>query len=593
MTLKNGIDNKNPTGVVELPTRISVGDFSKLIGIPPEMVIKELMRSNYILNINSQIELDIAAVIAGRLGVSVRKPKAKEDSNAKHTIPEDKTLTAENAKPRAPVVTILGHVDHGKTTLLDTIRKTSKTDDEPGGITQRIGAYQVKHNGKDITFIDTPGHEAFTKMREKGAQVTDIAVLVVAADDGVQPQTSEAIDHARAANVPIVVAINKIDLPGAEPTKIKSELYEVGIVTEDLGGNVVSCLISAKNKEGIEELLEAILLVAEISELKANPSRPGLGSVIESYIDKARGSTSSVIVRTGTVEVGNYVVAGFQRGRVKKLVDGFGKSVKKAGPSTPIEVLGLDGMAQPGDQFEVVESDRAARKLAKARRSLSSKNPTFRAATMSEALRLVGASKALVLNVVLKTASQGSVDAVTRSVELLSGEETVVKILRAGAGPVNEADIMLASASEGIVLAFDTPVEPGAAKQLTMRNVSLMSFDVIYELTDALKEYIERQKEPETSRTLAGRCRVLDIFPHRRSRKIAGVKVSDGSIERNALVTVVRDKKVIFEGRISSMRHFQENVRKLENNFEGGIMLSGFDAFEKEDLIESWNVTTG
>ncbi len=592
--------NKNTTNtltktsiIVELPPRVSIGELASIIQITPESIIKELMRYNKMMNINSELEFDTAAALLTRLGIYVRKPKDNSVSRAGIQVGKDNNLTEKNSKPRPPVVTILGHVDHGKTTLLDTIRGTNETDGEAGGITQSIGAYQIEFQNQFITFIDTPGHKAFTEIRERGAQVTDIAVLVVAADSGVQPQTVEAISHAKAAKVPIIVAINKIDLNGAKPDNVKSQLYEHGVIVEELGGDTVCSYISAKNNLGIQELLESILLVSEISGLNANPDRPGIGVVIESRIDRTKGAIASVIVRSGVVKEGDYVVAGLERGRIKIMIDGLGKRITKALPSTPIEILGLGGPPNPGDQFEVIKSDKEARKITKARKNLTPKtNNTVRPATMDEAIRSRVSSGAEFLNVLVKTDSKGSTDAIRRHIESISNKDTSIKVIHANVGPVNDSDIMLASASKGVVAAFKTPVEAGALKQSAIRGITIIPFDVVYEFDNAIAEYIEQKNQPEQTLKLTGTCKVLEVFPHKRTQNIAGIRVVSGSIRRNSLVKLVRDGKTLFEGKISSMRHFQENVRRLERGHEGGIILNSFDNFEKEDTIEAWDVST-
>lgn len=553
--------------------------------------IKALMRLGVMATVNETVEFDVAARVAASFEIGVLKPKDHEESAAATKVGIDEDLTEENSSPRPPVITVLGHVDHGKTTLLDAIRGSNIVDTEAGGITQSIGAYQVNRNGQSLTFIDTPGHAAFTQMRASGAQVTDIAVLVVAADDGVMPQTIEAIDHARAADVPIIVAINKIDAPGADIDRTNAQLAEHEVIVESYGGDTVAVAVSALKGEGIDDLLESLLLVAEIQELKANSDRPGIGVVIESHMDRSRGSIASVLVRSGVVRKGDNVVAGTFRGRIKSMVDGFGDVVTEAGPSTPIEVLGLNGTPAAGDQFDVVASDREGRDLVATRVRLASKRKVTRAATtMAEVMRRVQLSDAKELLVVIKTGTYGSIDAVRRAVEQVSNDEVQVRVLSASSGAVNEADILLASASNAMVMGFETSVEAGARKHADTEGVTIRTYDIIYNLVDEVEDAARGLLEPERKIVITGHANILEVFTHGKREQIAGVRVTDGVLKRSGRMRVIRNGDEIFDGAITSMRHLKESVRELTNNFEGGIKVDGFHEYQEGDVLEGYEI---
>lgn len=553
--------------------------------------IKALMRLGIMATVNETVEFDVAAKVAASFNIGVLKPKDREESMASVKVGVDEDLTEENAQPRPPIVTVLGHVDHGKTTLLDAIRGSKVVDTEAGGITQSIGAYQVNKNGQLLTFIDTPGHAAFTQMRASGAQVTDIAVLVVAADDGVMPQTIEAIDHARAAGVPIIVAINKIDAPGADIDRTNAQLAEHEVIVESYGGDTVAVPVSALKGDGIDDLLESLLLVAEIQELKANPDRPGIGVVIESHMDRSRGSIASVLVRSGVVRTGDNVVAGTFRGRIKSMVDGFGDVVTEAGPSTPIEVLGLNGTPAAGDQFDVVKSDRAGRDLVATRERLASKRKETRAATtMAEVMRRVQLSDAKELLVVIKTGTHGSIDAVRRAVEQISGDEVQVRVLSASSGAINESDILLASTSNAMVMGFETMVEAGARRQADAEGVTIRTYDIIYNLIDEVADAARGLLEPERKVVITGHANILEVFTHGKREQIAGVRVTDGLLKRSGRMRVIRNGNEIFDGAITSMRHLKDSVRELANNFEGGIKIDGFHEYEEGDVLEGYEI---
>ena len=585
------LEDKTPRSPVDLPATSTVGELADILEKSNVDTIKALMRLGVMATVNETVEFDVAAKVAASFKIGVLKPKEREESAAAIKVGVDEDLTDENATTRPPIVTVLGHVDHGKTTLLDAIRGSKVVETEAGGITQSIGAYQVNKNGQLLTFIDTPGHAAFTQMRASGAQVTDIAVLVVAADDGVMPQTIEAIDHARAANVPIIVAINKIDAPGADIDKTNAQLAEHEIIVESYGGDTVAVPVSALKGDGIDDLLESLLLVAEIQELKANPNRPGIGVVIESHMDRSRGSIASVLVRSGVVRTGDNVVAGTFRGRIKSMVDGFGNVVTEAGPSTPIEVLGLNGTPAAGDQFDVVASDRAGRDLVTTRERLASKRKATRAATtMAEVMRRVQQSDAKELLVVIKTGNHGSIDAVRRAVEQVSGDEVQVRVLSASSGAINEADILLASASNAMVMGFETNVESGARKHAEASGVTIRTYDIIYNLVDEVEDAARSLLEPERKIVVTGHANILEVFSHGRREQIAGVRVTDGVLRRTGRMRVIRAGDEIFDGAITSMRHLKDNVRELTNNFEGGIKIDGFHEYQEGDVLEGYEI---
>ena len=584
--------NDAPVGPVELPATLTVGSLAEILKKSNVDTIKALMRLGVMATVNETIEFDVAARVAASFEIPVLKPREREESAAASRVGIDETMTAENSLPRPPIITVLGHVDHGKTTLLDAIRGAKVVDTEAGGITQSIGAYQVERNGLPITFIDTPGHEAFTSMRASGAQVTDIAVLVVAADDGVMPQTIEAIDHAKAAGVPIVVAVNKMDAPGADPDRVKGELAEHEIIVEDYGGDVICVPVSALKKEGIDDLLESLLLVAEVQELRANPNRSGIGVVIEAHTDRVRGSIATVLVRAGTVRIGDNVVAGTQRGRVRAMLDGFGRQIDSAGPSTPVQIMGLGGLPGVGDQLDVVEDERAARTLVETRERLQAGREEHAASTMADVMRRVHSGEAKVLNVVVKAGTQGSVDAVRRAVSQLATEEVQINIIHASAGQIGEADILLASASDALVVGFETNAEANALGQATMRGVVVKTYDIIYNLVDDVRSAVEGLIEPEERQVVIGHANVLEVFARGKREKIAGVRVTDGTLRRTARMRVIRKGNQIFDGAVASMRHLQENVREIANNFEGGVILDGFHDYEPGDVLEAYEIRT-
>jgi translation initiation factor IF-2 len=481
----------------------------------------------------------------------------------------------------------MGHVDHGKTKLLDAIRQTNVVDTEAGQITQHIGAYQVEIHGQKITFLDTPGHEAFTAMRARGAQVTDIAILVVAADDGVMPQTLEAINHAKAAGVPIVVAINKIDKPTANPDRVKQQLAENGVIIEEWGGDVIAVPVSAKRGDGIPDLLENLLIVAEILELKADPDRPAIGVVIEARLDSSRGPMATVLVQTGTLEIGGYVVVGDIWGKVKAMFDDKGKRVKKAGPSTPVGVLGLSSVPQAGDSLTVVSGEKEARAEVQRQQKEKEMSSTSKVPKLSNLFAQIQAGNVKELSIILKTDVQGSIEPIRDSLERLGSGEVKVRIVHSGSGSITENDVLLAIASKGIIIGFNARPEPGAKRLAEQEGVDIRSYQVIYTLVEDVEKALAGMLEPTYVDVVEGHGEVRATFSTRQG-KIAGVYVTDGKIGRGASARVLRKGQPVFEGQVSSLKHFKENVREIAAGFECGVGVEGFPEFEVGDIIETY-----
>ncbi|MCL0031645.1 translation initiation factor IF-2 [Dehalococcoidia bacterium] len=592
-TISSDTKQEIVVGPVELPSIMTVGELSLIISQSNVDTIKSLMRLGIMATVNETIEFDVAAKVAASFEIGVLKPKEKESSNIDSKIGVDDSLTEDNAITRPPIITVLGHVDHGKTTLLDRIRGESVVDSEAGGITQSIGAYQTLYKEKKLTFIDTPGHQAFTSMRANGVQVTDIAILVVAADDGVMPQTIEAIDHSKAAGVPMVIAINKIDVTGADVGRLKGQLAEHDIVVEDYGGDVVSVEISALKGDGIDSLLDSLLLVAEVEELKGNPERFGVGVVIESLVEKSKGVMATVLVKSGTIRVSDYIISGTTRGRIKTMVDGFGKNILEAGPSTPVKILGLNSMPLSGDQFDVVENDRTAREIVASREKYSrSRQENKSQTTMEEVLRRVHSSDAKELRLVIKTGTYGSVDAVNRAIIQLSDSDVQVKILRSAAGSVSESDVMLASASDAMIVGFETSTDQGARNLANNHNIVISLYDIIYNLVDDIRNSAKSLLDPSYKQSVTGHALVQEIFPRGKRERIAGIRITDGIFKRNSRLRVIRSGEILHEGAITSMKHLSENVRELANNFEGGVMIDGFHNYEEQDILEAYELVT-
>jgi len=585
--------------VVSIPDKVTVRDLAALLEASPIEVMKLLISSGIMANINQTIDYDTAAIVATDLGFEIQQelPPAVEEAPPPlaPTVPEEVPLrdiyaqeAPEDLKPRSPVVTVMGHVDHGKTSLLDYIRHTNVVAGEAGGITQHIGAYQVERNGEKITFIDTPGHEAFTAMRARGAQVTDIAVLVVAADDGVMPQTNEAIDHARAANVPIVVAINKMDRASADPERVKKQLADLGLPVEEWGGSTIAVPVSAKQGTGIDTLLEMILLVAEMSDLRANPDRKAMGTVIEGKLDRSRGPSATLLVQNGTLRVGDYIVIGETYGHIRAMFNEAGKRMKTASPSIPVVILGLSNVPQAGDTFKVVSDEKTARALAaeRAEQRRAEEQRPVRALSLDDIYAQMQAGAMKELNVILKADVQGALEPVANSLEKLGDEDLRVRIIHQGAGNITESDISLAIASQAIVIGFNVQAEPAARAMAQTEGVQIRYYQVIYKLIEDIDKALKGLLEPVYEKVVIAHAEVRAIFRISRTGKVAGVYIEDGTVKRNARVTVLRDSEEIYDGTITSLKRFTEDVTEVPTGLECGIGLHNFQDFEEGDILE-------
>ena len=564
---------------------MTIADFSNLMGVDPVELIKGLMRSGYMLTMNDVIERDLAEQIAPVFGYSVT-PEDEKERDSGSLVVSSEGEDPETLVVRPPVVTILGHVDHGKTTLLDAVRNSKIVDRESGGITQHIGAYQVDYDGHPVTFLDTPGHEAFTAMRAKGAQVTDIAVLVVAADDGIMPQTLEAIDHARAADVPIIVAVNKIDMPSADVESVKRQLAEQDLLIEEWGGDIIVSPVSALTGDGISDLLENILVVAEINELKANPDRAGRAVIVEARRDKSRGTITTALVQTGMLQVGQNVVARNVRGRVRAMFDDRGARTERAGPSQPVEILGISELLEAGDIIEVMPDEKTAREVVD-RRTRESERERAAAPTLEDVYARIEAGEVKALNLIVKTDVQGSIDAVRNSLDSLSTEQTKVNVIHAASGGITESDVLLAVASSAIIVGFNSSPEPGARRLANLQGVDIRSYSVIYDVIEDVASAVEGMLEPVYRDVVEGRATVRAVFNLGRRGRVAGIFVNDGAISRGATLSVIRDRRVLFSGPIASLKHFKDDVREVRNGLEGGVSLEGFNDYREGDVLEA------
>ena len=584
-------EDSHPT--IKMPSAISVQQLADLIDVDGVEVIKQLMRQGVMANINQAIDYHTAATVALDFGFkSQQLTEGKGVSEAPEvdgSLPSDDEDDSGLMKPRAPVVTVLGHVDHGKTTLLDVIRKASVTALEKGGITQHIGAYQVEIDGQKITFLDTPGHEAFTAMRARGAKATDIAVLVVAAEDGVMPQTKEAIDHAKAANIPIVVAVNKIDKPEANADRVKQQLADLGMVTEEWGGDTIVVPVSAKTEEGVQDLLENILLVTEVSELKANPDRKARGVVIEAKLDTTRGPIATVLVQNGTLRVGDSFDVGETWGKVRAMFDDKGQQVEWAEPSTPVEVLGIDRVPRAGDMLVVQGNGKKGGTSADRhrRKKRTDTGDSLGISNTDQLLAQVWAGEAKELNIILKTDVEGSGEAIRSALEGLDSKDVKVKVIRTSSGRVTESDVLLASASKAMVLAFITKCEEGARRLAEREGVEIRYRDVIYDLIKDVQGVVSGLQEPVYRDIVEARAMVKEVFKIK-GGNAAGIGITEGKLSRNALARVVRGNTVIHESNIKSLRHFKDSVRELSAGSEGGIGIEGFNEFQSGDVIEAF-----
>lgn len=579
-----------PTGTVAVTAPITVAGFCEQVGVSTSMVIMALMKMGIMANINQNIDEDTIMILADDLGINVVVSKVEEEEEEEGLeLFEDKE---EDLKPRAPIITVMGHVDHGKTSLLDAIRKTNVTASESGGITQHIGASEVNINGQKIVFLDTPGHEAFTAMRARGAHITDIAVLVVAADDGVMPQTIESISHAKAAGVPVIVAINKIDKPGANPDRVKQELTEHGILVEDWGGDVISVPVSAKTGEGIVNLLEMILLQAEVLELRANPNRLAMGSVIEARLDKNKGPVATLLVTNGTLKTGMSVVAGTCAGRIRLMTDFKGKEIKKAGPATAVEILGLSDVPEAGDEFNAVKQDKIAKEIAdnrkqKLREEILARNAST---TLEQLFSQIQEGEVKDLNLIIKGDVQGSIGAIVASLEKLNNENVRVRIIHTGVGTVTESDVMLAGTTGSIIIGFN--VRPTTAVQTfaDRENIQIRLYRVIYDILNDVEDAMKGMLDPEFKEEVLGKVEVRETFKVPNVGIIAGAYVQEGKVIRNAEVRLVRDGIVIHEGTISSLKRYKDDAKEVNQGYECGIGIENYNDIKEGDIIECFHM---
>ena len=572
---------------VLIPDEITVGQLAERMRRPATEVIKKLMLLGIMASVNETIDFDTASLIVEEMGGTFEKEVIL---TAEDVLFNDEPDTEEQLKPRSPVVVVMGHVDHGKTSLLDTIRNTNVTDGEFGGITQHIGAHRVRVGDRKITFLDTPGHEAFTAMRARGAMVTDIAILVVAADDGIMPQTIEAINHAKAAEVSIIVAINKIDKEGANPDKVKQELTEHGLVPEEWGGDTICVEVSAKKGTNIDELLEMVLLVADMRELKANPDRAARGTVIESKLDKGRGPVATVLVQNGTLRVGDIVVAGTAVGHVRAMNDDKGRSVKKAGPSIPVEILGLSEVPEGGDLFYAVDDERKAREVVENRKFKEKQSRQQKAAAISldNLFEHIEEGKIKDLNIIVKADVQGSVEAVTQSLTRISNDEVRVNVIHGAVGAVTESDVMLASASGAIIVGFNVRPTPGAVTSAENAEVDIRLYRVIYDAIEDIEKALKGMLEPTFREAIIGHAEIRTTFRVSGVGTIGGAYVTDGKIQRNSKVRVVRDGIVIHEGELGSLKRFKDDAKEVNSGYECGLSIDKFNDIKDGDVVEAY-----
>jgi len=573
---------------IEIPDSITVGDLAKKLQVKASEVIVKLMNMGVMATINDVIDSDTASLVAYEFGAEVKVVSIYDEVKVEDT-EEDRP---EDMKPRPPIVTIMGHVDHGKTKLLDAIRESNIAEKETGGITQHIGAYKVRVNKGEIVFLDTPGHEAFTSLRARGAMVTDIVVLVVAADDGVMPQTVEAINHAREANVPIIVAINKIDLPNANPDKVKNELTKYELIPEEWGGDTLFVEISAKRKINIDKLLDAILLQAEILELKANPNRKAECVVIESRLDPGRGPVATVIVQRGTLRVGDPFVVGVESGKVRAMFDDSGHKVKEALPSDPVEILGFEEVPEAGEKLQVVSSEKYAKEIASKRRALKKMEAlkSMKKVTLDDINKMIQEGSLKELKIVLKADTQGSIEAITNSINKMSFKNIRISIIHSGIGSIKESDVLLASASNAIIIGFRVRPTQKAKELIEREKVDMRIYSIIYQIEDDIKKAIEGLLEPTEEEKLVGTAEVKQVFRISKVGVVAGCYVKSGKVIVKAIAKLVRDGTEIYKGRIESLRRFKEDVKEVKEGYECGIKLEGYSDIKENDIIECYEI---
>ncbi len=574
---------------IEIIGNITVRDLAGKMNIQVAKVISKLITLGIMANQNQEIEPDVAELIANEFGfeAELKKESSTRDAYEESLDFED---PEESLKVRPPVVTVMGHVDHGKTSLLDAIKHSKVTDSEAGGITQHIGAYTVTVNDKKVTFLDTPGHEAFTSMRSRGAQITDIAILVVAADDGVMPQTVEAINHAKAAEVPIIVAMNKIDKPGVNTDRVKQELLENGLMPEDWGGDVITVPVSAKTKEGLEELLEMVLLVAEIQELKANPDRLAVGTIIEAQLDKGKGPVATVLVQKGTLNSGDAVVSGTSSGRIRAMNDDKGREVKEAGPSIPVAILGMSEVPNAGDTIYATEDEKTARNMAELNR-VTERDAALKSTkkvSLDDLFNQIKEGEVKDLNIIVKGDVRGSIEALSQSINKLDTEEVKVNIIHSGVGGITEGDVMLASASNALVLGFNVRPNLNAISMAKTEGIDIRTYRVIYEALEDIQSAIKGMLAPKLVEEVIGRCEVRQTFRLPNGNTVAGIYVVNGKVQRNAKVKLLRNDIVIHEGDISSLRRFKDDVREVATGYEGGLTIDNYNDIKEGDVLEAF-----
>ena len=584
-TKKETVEVKD--GVISYEEGITVGELAEKLGQTPANVIKVLFLLGTMVTINSALNDEQVELICLEYGCECEKHIPVDEINFENieVVDDEKDL-----QPRCPVVTIMGHVDHGKTTLLDTIRKSAVVDGEIGGITQHIGAYQVEVNGKKVTFLDTPGHEAFTAMRARGAQVTDIVIIVVAADDGVMPQTKEAIDHAKAAGVPIVVAINKIDKEGADPERIKAEMAEEGLLPEEWGGDTVYCEISAKKKIGIEELLETLTVVAELADLKANPNRYAYGSVVEGKLDKGRGAVATLLVENGTLRASDPIVVGAAFGRVRQMLDDKGRVIKEALPGTPVEITGLNEVPVAGDKFMVFESEKQARSVGETRMKAKIEKDRNSGAALSldDLYSQIKEGQIIDLNIIVKADVQGTAEAVKASLEKIDVDGVRVNVIRSTVGAISESDVILASASQAIIYGFNVRPDAKVRSKAEEENVEIRLHNVIYKMVEEIETAMKGMLAPEYHEVVTGQAEIRQVIKASKIGNIAGCYVTDGSIKRNSGIRLIRDGIVVYEGKLASLRRFKDDVKEVNSGFECGLNIENYNDIKEGDIIEGY-----
>ena len=574
-------------GVISYEEGITVGELAEKLGQTPANVIKVLFLLGTMVTINSSLNDEQVELICLEYGCECEKHVPVDEVNFENIEVVDDEA---DLQPRCPVVTIMGHVDHGKTTLLDTIRKSAVVDGEFGGITQHIGAYQVEVNGKKVTFLDTPGHEAFTAMRARGAQVTDIVIIVVAADDGVMPQTKEAIDHAKAAGVPIVVAINKIDKEGADPERIKAEMAEEGLLPEEWGGDTVYCEISAKKKIGIEELLETLTVVAELADLKANPNRYAYGSVVEGKLDKGRGAVATLLVENGTLRASDPIVVGAAYGRVRQMLDDKGRVFKEALPGTPVEITGLNEVPVAGDKFMVFETEKQARSVGETRMKAKIEKDRNSGAALSldDLYSQIKEGQIIDLNIIVKADVQGTAEAVKASLEKIDVDGVRVNVIRSTVGAISESDVILASASQAIIYGFNVRPDAKVRNKAEEENVEIRLHNVIYKMVEEIETAMKGMLAPEYHEVITGQAEIRQVIKASKIGNIAGCYVTDGSIKRNCGIRLIRDGIVVYEGKLASLRRFKDDVKEVNAGFECGLNIENYNDIKEGDIIEGY-----